>query len=337
MNTKNYIKLIFAVAPAILFSLPTMADATIYDNSIIAQNINMLTDTFVSYTRNGETLSDLFTDKKFYGTMRRIDEYGDDGTTLKNNYDDDTYSDSFIKNVWADARHINEHAHYDNIAKRARFNIATAGATTKSINLKYGDMYFGTFAGYINSDTGHIDSNGAVGGIFAHYDFQKIGATILADIGSLNNDSGNAKFNNFWTHVATDTDVKFYIDKTFLIQPGLSVAYTFVSSDDLSVNNNVVSSDNFNFLNLAPYVRFVKQIVPDWCGALSAKYVAHFGGDNDIYVAGTKYDGIDTDNYTDLGLDIEYKFRRFVFDGSVHKQIGGFDGWSGNITLKYQF
>lgn len=338
MKTKNNIRLMSLIASTMLLSFPSMAKTTIYDNSATAHNINMLTDTFISYAHKGETLSDLFSKKIVYGTMTRVDEYGDDGTTLKNNYVDNKNSSFLIKNVWADLQHINEHAHYVNgHSERTRFYMPTVGANTKSIDLKYGDIYFGAFAGYINSNTGHIDSNGVMGGIFAHYNFQRLGSTVLANIGSLNNDSGDTNFNNSWTNVAADIDAKFYIDKTFLVRPSLSVAYTFVSSDDLYVNNDIVWSKNFNFLNITPSVEFIKQIVPDWYGVLSAKYIAHFGGNNDIHIAHTVHDGIDMDDYTDLGLGIEYDFRQFVFGGQVHAQIGGFDGWSGNLNIKYHF
>jgi len=333
MKTKKYTLAIMA-----LMSVPAFANTSIYANSAIASNINMLTDTFISYSHNGETLSELFATRKLYSTMRRVDEYGDDGSTLKTDVQDKYNSEMFIKNVWMDVKHINGRTNYDHhLSARSRFNIFTLGAATDTINLKYGDIYFGAFAGYINSDVADINSYGDVGGIFAHYGFQNFGATLITDIGSLNNNNGYTDFNNSWTNVAINMDAKFNIDKTLLVRPGLSIAYSFISSDDLYVNNSIVWSDDFNFWNIAPSLQFVKEIVPDWYMGLSAKYVAHFGGDNYIHVANIKRDGVDMHDYTDIGMNIEYNFNQFVFDGQIHKQMGGMEAWSGNINVKYIF
>jgi hypothetical protein len=333
MKTKKY-----TLAIAALLATPAFANASIYDNNATALNINMLTDNFISYAHNGETLSELFAKKRIYGTMTRVDEYGDDGTTLRTSVVDGKDHGLFFKNIWADAKHINGRTNYDKgFSARSRFNVFTFGTTTDSINLKYGNIYFGAFAGYINSDVKHIDSYGDLGGIFAHYDFQNIGTTLMANIGSLNNDNGDTDFNNSWANIAFDIDAKFNVDKTFLIRPSLSIAHTFVSSDDLYVNNNVVKSDNFYFFNITPSLEFIKEIIPDWYMSVSAKYVAHFGGDNDIRVANITHDGTDMDNYTDIGMNIEYNFKQFVFDGQFHKQMGGLEAWSGNINVKYMF
>jgi len=322
---------------SVLLSVPANA-TNIYANSEMAHNINLLSDTFLSYAKNGESLSELFLDKKMYGTMTRVDEYGDDGTTLKISGIGDNDSGYIFKNVWADAKHINGHTHYNNdTTKHTSFSLFTLGATTDSIDLKYGDIYFGAFAGYINGGLDNMDSDGDVGGIFAHYDFQNFGATVLANIGSLNNHRDSLDFNNSWTNIAFDMSAKFNIDKTLLVRPGLYAGYMFVSSADLYIDNKFVESNNFNFFNVAPSVQFIKEIVPNWYGTLSAKYVMRFGGDNDIYIANTTQNGVDFKDYTDIGTDIEYNFKRFAFTGSVHALIGGFDGWSGDLNIKYKF
>lgn len=298
----------------------------------------MLTDTFISYSHYGENLSDSFVKKTLYGTMTRFDEYGDDGTTLMGlQINNEKASDCLFKNVWADVKHINGPAHYDNISRHARFTLVTLGATTKSIDLKYGNIYFGAFAGYINSDFSDTDSYGDVGGIFADYKFRNLNAITLVNIGSLNSDSYITDFNNSWTNIAIDGSMKFNIDKTLLIKPSVYVAYTFITSDDLYESGNIVWSKDYNFFNIAPSVQFIKEIVPDWYGSFSAKYVAHFGGDNDIHIAGTTQNGIDMDNHFDIGLDLEHNFKQFILGGKIHKQIGGFDSWSGNLNVKYMF
>ncbi|MBR0212919.1 MAG: hypothetical protein IJQ55_04910 [Alphaproteobacteria bacterium] len=330
--TKFNLLLLFC---ALLCGTNSANAVSIYDNNMSVIDINMLTNTFMAYTNHGENLADYFRDFAVYGTMRRLDEYGDDGSTLKNQ---DASSNKLIKNVWANANHINENVHYNkNFTKRARLNLPTVGTTTKDIELKYGRISAGGFASYINSKITDIKSGGYAVGIFTDYKYRNFGAKILTNVGALNNTVHNKQFNNSWVNIGNETYAKFKIDNTLYFKPALYLAYTFVASDDLSVNGDYVSSKDYNFFNIAPSIQFIKEVLPNWYGAFSAKYVAHFGGENDIYVNNVKQSCLKTDNHTDVGLDLEYNFKRFVFGGNIHKQIGGIDGWSSNLNVKYMF
>ena len=101
---KNQTKLFFIGA----IMAPCFANATtMYENNITALNINMLTDTFLSYAHRGDNLADFFQRPNLYGEMTRVDEYGDNGMTvpMKNaNAGGDRF---LLKNVWADVKHIN--------------------------------------------------------------------------------------------------------------------------------------------------------------------------------------------------------------------------------------
>lgn len=323
---------------ALLSVVGTASAAGIYDNNISAININMLTDTFMSYTDYGTNMSDLFVQRRLYGTMDRFDEYGDDGSTLKIKDSKDSTNRSLLKNIWINANHIDGDLHYGNsISERGRFNLATIGATSRASELKYGKISFGGFLSYINTKLPEYHGNGDAFGFFADYKYRKFNAKFLGTIGSLNNNANGVSFNNSWVGVATDFAGTFRIDDTLYIRPNIYGGYTFVASDDLYLNNKVVSSSDYHFFNVAPGVAFIKEISPNWYGKLSAKYIAHFGGKNDIDVAGTKTDGLKLDNHTDIGIDIEYNFRQFVFGANIHKQIGGVDGLSGNLNIKYIF
>ena len=112
MKSKLFISCI-----ALLSALSSANAAGIYDNNIAALNINMLTDTFMSYTNYGAKMSDLFAPHTImYGTMDRLDEYGDDGSTIETYFSPNNtrHSDYFIDNVWVNANHINESMHYGN-------------------------------------------------------------------------------------------------------------------------------------------------------------------------------------------------------------------------------
>jgi len=312
--------------------------ADIYANNISALNINMLSDTFMSYANHGDRMSDLFNRSKIlYGTMDRLDEYGDDGSTIKTTGVPSS-AETVFDAIWLNANHINEQIHYgQNISEHGRINLATLGGTLRATELEYGTISFGGFASYINTKMPDFHGGGDVIGLFAKYNYQAFGAKALIDTGSLNNGAGNADFNNSWANVATEFDAVLKIDSTFLFRPAVSVGYTFVTSDDLYISGSRVYSKDYHFLNVAPGAAFIKEIAPDWYGRLSAKYIAHFGGKNDINIDDTAIQGLYIDNHTDVGIDIEYNFKQFVFGGMIHKQMGGLDGWSSNINIKYAF
>ena len=334
---KPNFSLFFLSGAIILVANPASA-ANIYNNNISALNINMLSDVFMSYASHGEKMSDLFGKHDTYGTMNRFDEYGDDGSTLKTFGVPDAPSQPIFNTVWINANHINENLHYgQNISEHGRFNLATIGATTQTIDLAYGKISFGGFASYINTKMSDFHGGGDTVGLFANYKYQNFGVKALANIGALNNSSDGMDFNNSWFNAATDINAAFKIDPTFLFRPNISVAYTYVSSDDLFVGGNTVSSKDYNFFNIAPGAAFIKEISPNWYGSFSAKYVAHFGGKNDINVGGAAIKGLYLDDHTDIGIDVEHNFKHLILGANVHKQLGGLDGWSTNINLKYAF
>jgi len=312
--------------------------ASVYDNNISALNINMLTDVFMSYTGYDENMSDLFIMQEKYGTMTRLGEYGDDGSTIKTLDSVNSADKYFFPNIWVNANHINEQMHYGNdISLHGRFNLATVGTTTRASELKYGKISFGGFVSYINTKMPDVNSNGDVVGIFAKYKYREFGAKALTTIGSLNNNTDNTNFNNSWINTAADVSGTFKIDDTFFVRPGVYIAYTFVTSDDLYVNGNTVSTKDYNFFNVAPMLSFIKEISSKWYGTLSVKHVAHMGGKNEINVDGTAINGLYLDSHTDIGLDVEHDYKQFVFGAKIHKQIGDMDGWSTNINVKYAF
>lgn len=341
MQKKYNFHFIALASALLLVSNSANAKTSIYDNNISALNINTLSDIFMSYTDHGTNVSDLFEQREMYGTMRRIDEYGDDGstlTTLKSSRTTERSTDLFINNIWANANHFNTDMHYDHdISKHGKFNLATVGATTKTMELKHGNISFGGFASYINTKVSETKSNGAVAGIFSHYTFRNFGAHTLTNIGFLNSSNDNTDFSNSWLNISTDVYANLKLDNTFYVKPSVYIGYTWVASDDFRTNGSYVTTSDYNFLNIAPKLEFIKQISKNWYGSMSGKYVAHFISDNTIHANGTSYDSIDLDNHFDLGIDVEYDMDHFVFGGNIHKQLGGIDGWNTNLNVKYIF
>ena len=336
MNTKPSICFI-ALAGILSLVTESASAITVYDNNISALNINALTDVFMSYVNYGDNMFNLFEEPVVYGKMRRVDEYGDDGSTLPSVYSSNPIS-SALDNVWINANHFNANMHYGKkISEHARFNLITAGLTTKNMELKHGAISFGGFVSYINSKLPEIKSNGYTVGLFSHYKYNVFGVRALLDLGSLDNKDSGIKYDNSWFNIATDVYANLKLDETFYVKPSVYLGYALVLSDTIYVNGNKVTSSDYNFFNIAPGISFIKEIAPNWYGALSGKYITHFGGKNDINVNGVSQEELYLDDHTDIGIDIEYKFRQFVFGGKVHALVGDIDGWNSNLNIKYVF
>ena len=313
--------------------------ASVYADNISATNINILSERMMSFVHRGEKLSKYFTNKIMYGTMTRFDEYGDDGSTLiGNNITPENPTDGVFKDIWADANYINGHTHFSggNTAQ-SKFFMGTVGGETSDIDVRYGNISFGGFAGYINGEIDNSDSHGNAIGLFSNYRYKIFDAAIMIDNGSLKSDYGINNYSNAWFNVAMDASVKIKIDDTLYLEPRVYAGYTWVSSDTLIINSDVVSGKNFGFWNLAPSARFIKNISDNWYGTLSGKYVAIFNDNNDVYINGVRNDGVEMDNYFEIATGAEYGYDRFVFTGAITKQIGGFDAWGGNVNVKYLF
>mgnify|MGYP007022101616 CR=1 FL=1 len=283
---------------------------TVYDNGISVLNINMLTHNLMNYAHRGESMSQNFQAKNIYGTMTRFDEYGDDGSTLKIPPKNSTPSSNLFTDVWGDFTHINTNGHYNHTdtSKHNRLYMTTIGGDTQKIKTDFGDVNFGVFVGSVFGDTSSIDALGNSVGLFARFERGDFDATLLLNNGSLNNDSGTNNFSNAWFNIATDAAMKFRIDETLFFQPQIYFGYNWISSDNLYINGDTVSSQNFNLFNIAPSARFVKNIIGGWYGALAVKYMATFGDNKDIYVNGLRAAKIAIDNYTEIGMNIEYDY-----------------------------
>ena len=312
--------------------------APTYINNASMININMISEKFMSLTHSSDNLSDFFKKINEYGTMNRLNEYGGEGFDNSAIFGNRQGKGKLFKAIWMDAKHINANVHYSNHASaRTRYNLFGFGATSKDLNLKYGDLSFGAFGAGISGNTIGTDTYGNSLGMFAKYKYKQFDAGVLLNNGSVNNKQEHIDFNNAWFNVAMDAHAKLKIDDTFYFQPGIYAGYTWVSSDNLSIAGQTISSKNSMFFNIAPSAKFIKHVVGNWYGAMSVKYVATFNRANDIYVNNTATDGISVDDYTEISTDVEYNYNNFIFAGAIQKQIGGFDGWAGNIKMKYLF
>jgi len=331
---------------AIVFAPMVVANAdaapSVYQNNVGAINLNMLTERFMAFTHMDENISDFVINTDIYGTMTRLDEYGDDGTIVnkpKDEEDEEEFEPSLSRLVWADVQYLNTRAEYnDNVSERNRIRMETIGFNTKEFDLVYGSISFGAFLGNIAEDIFSFTGNGFTFGVFSHYKMHDFDVTVLANNGSINNNSGNNMFNNSWYNVAADTSMNISLTDSVSFRPKVYVGYTSITADDFKINGDVVPSKYFRFWNVVPSAEISAKLARNFYGSLFGKYVWVNGDtEKNVYLNGAAIDKTEAKDYAEFGLDLEYDYKKFVFTGYVHKQIEGFDGWIGKLGLKYVF
>lgn len=337
-HTKLSLNGLMLVMLGLCFASNANAQITMYDNSITAFNINAFQDVMASYAMQGESLSDFFKVQKMYGQMGKIDQYGDDGTTTESTKYI-KHNDSIFKNIWTDFSTTGANLHFSGIGtKKSVMRLSSAGVNFKRFKINNGRLYLGVFGSYINADFVDKSSRGHTFEGFARYHEDLADFMIALNYGDLKTDLERKDMKNQWMHFYTNAAYRFYMDETFCIQTRLGLGYTNITSEDYYMNEtDLVHGNNYNFINLTPEIRFIKEIVDDAYGVLYAKRFISFGGKNEITVNDTQYQSIDLDNYNEVGIDAEYHIRRFVLTGGIHKQIGYIDGWNGSFNFKYEF
>jgi len=311
------------------------ADAkSVYANSANAININMLTEQMMSYAHYGENISDFMGTK--YGTMTRVDEYGDDGknTTVKENNKDD-----FGKLFWGDVKYLNTGVDYsDNVSGRARIYMETVGVSSKSFDVTEGSISFGALLGNITNDTFGFTSNGFTFGVFSRYKYENMDVNAMVNNGSLSKTSDTSEFSDSWVNLAIDASLNIHVTDTLYIRPKVYYGYTKVSTESMRFNGNVVPSQGYEFVNFAPSLEIFTRLDKDLYMSLYGKYV-NVGGDVNqaVYANGVLMDTLSAQKYYELGVKMEYNYKDYVFTGGINKQITGFDGLSIDLNAKYIF
>jgi len=311
---------------------------SMYAHNAGAINVNMLSAQMMDFAHYGENISDVINKARQYGTMTRLDEYGDDGRRPIQTLLEST--ESLGKLAWADFRYLNKDTKYnDNVTRRGRDYMATIGFNTKNIELPYGGISFGAFLGNITQDLFDVTSNGFAFGAFSRYKYSIFDVTGMINNGSLNKNTDTTMFNQSWLNAAVDTSVNISLNDVLYIRPRVYFGYTHVSdNDDFGIVNNGLAPKDFEFVNLIPSVEVYTRLDRDFYASVSAKYVStDADGDRGVYVNNVLMDKTAPQNYAEFGLSLEYDHNSWVFTGGVRKQFEGFDGWAGDVTVKYVF
>ena len=319
-----------------LISVGANASSSVYENNVGAININMLTEQMMSVTHNDESISDFIIGQQTYGTMTRVDEYGDDGTTIKSRTD---FEHPLEQVAWVDVKYLNAETDYGNKkSTRSRTHMETLGFNTKDFDLDYGALSFGAFIGNIGSDMLNLYSNGFVFGAFSHYKYHNFDITALLDNGSINKNDDYTTFNNAWFNAAIDTSLNIRLNNILYIRPKMYVGYTTISGDKFRINGQVVPAKDFRYFNFVPSLELSTRLARNFYGSLFGKYVSVNGDvDKNVYLNHAIVDKTSAKDYSEFGINLEYNYKSYVFTGYIHKQIEGFDGWAGNLGLKMSF
>lgn len=336
MREKKYLLLL---TPFFIWSYNAQA-SEIYANNISAENINILTVEFMENAHHGDNILDSSKNSNIYGKMTRFDEYGDDGRTIKTKHSQN-YNDTLVKDIWIDEKYLNNKYKFNHhLSQRIQNNIVSVGFDSLDFNVIYGDISFGAYFSYINSDTKIFDNNGQSVGLFTKYKYKDFTVTGMINNGTTTNDFDNNKddFNNAWFNAAIDASLKLRFQSTLYLQPEIYFGYTYVKPDDkIHINEDYISAKNSRFWNIAPSVKIVSRITDNLSGALFFKYVDINSKNNDIVFQNIKYPTVNIDQYDEIGLSARYNYNKLMFDVVLKKTFGNIDGFGGNLNIKYLF
>ena len=253
----------------------------------------------------------------------------------------DDENEILATNIWADYRYLNVKSNYgsNNIDERSRIHMGAVGFDSKNFDTGAGDLAFGGFIGYANQNMMDFTSDGYFVGFFTKYNYGMFGLTGMVTNGALMNSSDIHRFDNSWTNAAMDMSLKIKTYRSLYFQPMIYGGYTHVSTDRLRINNvPTVPEDSFTFWNVAPSVKIGALLSDHLYGAISGKYVMTYGDKNkDLYVNDVLTDRTTAKDYGEFGLNLEYNLDGVIFGVEAYKLTNGFDGWSGNINVKYVF
>ena len=271
-------------------------------------------------------------------------EEGDNQITVEGTESQDYSSyesnEPLEKNVWANLKHLNTDTQYnDDNSRHSRMYMAAIGFNTKDIELAHGGISFGTFLGHISENISSITPNGFSFGVFSRYKYNIFDVTGLINNGSINKNSYQTELNQSWINAALDASMNIRLSDILLIKPRVYVGYTKVSTDkDLKIYNDTISAKDFEFVNFVPSAEIYTRLDKDFYASISAKYVSIDGNtDKNVYANSTFIGKTSSQNYAELGLNLEYDINPVILTGGIRKQFEGFDGWVGDISIKYTF
>ena len=84
-------------------------------------------------------------------------------------------------------------------------------------------------------------------------------------------------------------------------------------------------------------VRFIKNVVGNWYGIASAKFVGLFDNAAKTKVDGVAIDDLTMGHYAEYGISLEKRVYNFNISVNINRRDGAYTGWNGGVNLKYIF
>ena len=273
-----------------------------------------------------------------YGKMPVYGEYGDDGTVFGR-----SGGDSLDNGLWLSWNYASDYVKFDNMDKiDTRSNVAVAGASSDFG--RFGRL--GAFAGYAGSKQSNasvdINENGGFIGIYNGYQFGRLKLNAMLDGGAISNSAdtgvGTDSFSNIWLGAGVNASYDLVVDNTFVVQPVVYGMYTWVRTPNYtSVSGQAIDSENLSLFEVVPGVRFIKNVVGNWYGIASAKFVGLFDNAAKTKVDGVAIDDLTMGHYAEYGISLEKRVYNFNISVNINRRDGSYTGWNGGVNLKYIF
>ena len=357
----------FFSAAAIIAAMASNASAShIYANSISMHNIATIQDSILhtaihTFDRvpaanlGGRTktmmpptpeksVGELYGKKPMYGTMSIYGEYEEYEFAGGRSAGDNT---PLLKNAQITYQHYFDDASFNNVDKMdSDYDIAMAGITGGRTKLWDGITGWAAYAGYINGEIDNdeikINERGGFAGIYSRFGLKLFNLSATINGGVLKNDAeytyGSDTFTNMWAGAAANASFNIILDKTFALQPGLQIGYTWIEADDyISSTGETINNSDMGVFTVAPALHAIKHIGSGWFGTAHVRYVAMMHNGGEVYANHARFDTLESDNYTEYGVSLEKTLGRLNLSGTFVRRDGARDGFGGGLNIKYLF
>lgn len=291
-----------------------------------------------------KSVNELYGTLPMYGTMSIYGEYDEAEFAGRSGGDG---KNPLLKNLQFTWQHYDDKVNLDNFGRTdSRYDLAMVGITGGKTQFFDGITGWATYAGFIDNKEStrnlRIDGRGGYAGIYSRFNLKHFNLSATVNGGVLTNDAefiaGTDSYTNMWAGAAANASINIILDDTFALQPGIQVGYTWIESDSyVSASGETLANSDLSVLEIAPALHAIKHIGSGWFGTAHIRYVATHNDGGELMVNSTKFETLESDNFTEYGLSLEKTVGRLNLSGTLVRRDGGRDGWGGGLNMKYIF
>ncbi len=281
-----------------------------------------------------------------YGSAPVYGEYNDDGGAGRSG-GDYVNSDAMLNGIWFAWEHFGDDVKFDEFGRlNSKFDLGMMGLAGGQTALGNGITKWGIYTGYIGGAQENkqidIDEQGGYFGIYNGFNLGDFNLSTTLNGGVIDNsvasEFGTDDYANFWLGAVTNATYNIAIDRTFTLQPGIQLGYTWIKPKDYtSISGDQIQNEAFSMLELSPCLRAIKYIGRGWYGSLNLKHIMIFDNGGELSVNNTSIDTLDIGNFTEYSLSLEKSIANVNFTANFGRRDGARDGWIGGLNIKYAF